>query len=101
MMVCTAPPSIGLAIMLLWRGSPTTPCVMVSLIGLSPASRSDHPYALGMSQLIMLPRVCGADVRLLSAPRGSDGHPLSCPILSVGGVLLLGQDIPVGGIGTI
>jgi hypothetical protein len=37
MMVCTAPPPIGLAIMLLWSGSLTTPpAISAALIGFAP-----------------------------------------------------------------
>src|SRR5207249_11288263 len=83
MMVCTAPPSSGLAIMLLWRDSPTTgPCVMASLISFSPISLSYHPDVLGVSSLLISTRGRGASVQYalyMSAYSVSPGRPTVPP----------------------
>jgi hypothetical protein len=57
MMVWTAPPAIGLAIMLLWSGSLTTPpAISAALIGYAPAwhDRDREGKTIGKSQMILL-----------------------------------------------
>src|SRR6266540_6142777 len=59
MMICTAPPSMGLAIMLRCGDSPaTTLRVSASLIAPSPPSLSDRPHTWGVSLLFTLVGRC-------------------------------------------
>lgn len=51
MIVCTAPPTIGLAIMLRRGSLPPTPCIEASLMAHSPPLSRDRPTAVVASQL--------------------------------------------------
>src|SRR5712691_10794949 len=101
MIVCTAPPATGLAIMLRRGSLPPTPCIEASLMAHSPPLSSDPVPLLWSRRSSAHPPACA-----VSRPATRHAAHVRRSLL-LGGldhtcrVLLLGQRLPIGSIGTV